>query len=163
MSTHVSQNIINEKIYLLLWFWFMFMAVWSTFSLFATISILSFDSIRFGLIYKVVRLRKFSVILFYRDILTLQIRHKYDKSSHKCLKYLLTKCQLGDWFVLYQLSKNCNKYFYREFIKELALEFKRRPKKSKGKKENVVTPSAPSPSAPRRSKSPEDLQIEIQV
>lgn len=48
------QNIINEKIYLLLWFWYMFVAVWSTVSMFVTISVLSFDSIRFGLIYKVV-------------------------------------------------------------------------------------------------------------
>ena len=48
------QNIINEKIYLLLWFWYMFVAVWSTLSMFVTISVLSFDSIRFGLIYKVV-------------------------------------------------------------------------------------------------------------
>ena len=48
------QNIINEKIYLLLWFWYMFVVVWSTLSVFVTISILSFDSIRFGLIYNVV-------------------------------------------------------------------------------------------------------------
>ena len=87
----------------------------------------------------------------------LQVRHKYDKSSHKCLKYLLTKSQLGDWFVLYQLSKNCNKYFYREFIKELAIELKRKPKKSKGRMESTSFP--PSPSAPKRSKSPNEDQV----
>ena len=52
--TNIWQNIINEKIYLLLWFWYMFVAVWSTLSMFVTISILSFDSIRFGLLYKTV-------------------------------------------------------------------------------------------------------------
>ena len=39
--------------------------------------------------------------------------------------------QLGDWFVLYQLCKNCNPYFFREFIKELARELKRKPKETK--------------------------------
>ena len=60
-----------------------------------------------------------------------QIRHKYDKDIHKCLTYVLSKGQLGDWFVLYQLCKNCNPFFYREFIKELAIELKHRPKKSR--------------------------------
>ena len=63
--------------------------------------------------------------------MSLQIRHKYDKDVQKCLTYVLSKAQLGDWFVLYQLSKNYNPYFYREFIKELAIELKQRPKKSK--------------------------------
>ena len=79
-----------------------------------------------------------------------QIRHKYDKSGERCLRYLLSKCQLGDWFLLYQLSKNCSKYFFRDFIRELALEMKTRPKKSK--KSSVP----PTPSAPRREKSPQD-------
>ena len=41
--------------YLLLWFWYQFLIVWSTLSLFATLCILFFDSIRFGLLYKKVR------------------------------------------------------------------------------------------------------------
>lgn len=31
----------------------------------------------------------------------------------------MTKCYIGDWFVLFQLSKNVNMYFFRAFIKEL--------------------------------------------
>merc|ERR1719244_2172075 len=108
----LTQNIINEKIYLVLWFWYAFLIPYSVLSLFYRVFTLFFDSIRFGLIYKV-------------------IRHKYDKDIHRCLTYVLSKSQLGDWFVLYQLSKNCNPYFYREFIKELAIELKHRPKKSK--------------------------------
>ena len=34
---------------------------------------------------------------------------------------------------MYQLSKNCNQYFFREFIRELAIELKLRPKKSKSR------------------------------
>merc|ERR1719193_2217408 len=60
------------------------------------------------------------------------VRHKYDEDIKKCLEYVLSKCQMGDWFVLYQLSKNCNPYFFREVIKEFAIELKLRPKRSRG-------------------------------
>ena len=62
-----------------------------------------------------------------------QVRHKYDEDVTKCLEYVLSKCQVADWFVMYQLSKNCNQYFFREFIRELAIELKLRPKKSKSR------------------------------
>ena len=57
--------------------------------------------------------------------------------------------QLGDWFVLYQLCKNCNPYFFREFIRELAIEIKNRPKKSK----STATLAAASPQSPMTSRS----------
>ena len=52
----LTQNIINEKIYLLLWFWFVFLSLWSVVSLFLTVAILFFEKIRFLLIYKKVKL-----------------------------------------------------------------------------------------------------------
>ena len=83
-------------------------------------------------------------------LLLFQIRHKYDKDIHKCLKYILSKSQLGDWFVLYQLSKNSETFFYREFVKELAIDLKKRPKKSKREAAKVES-VPPTPSAPKRS------------
>merc|ERR1719500_354291 len=108
----LTQNIINEKIYLFLWFWFMFLFCVSIFFVFYRICTLFFDKLRFQLLFKTVR-------------------HKYDEDIKKCLEYVLAKSQIGDWFVLYQLSKNCNPYFFREFIKELAIELKLRPKRSR--------------------------------
>ena len=65
--------------------------------------------------------------------LLIQIRHKYDEDVTKCLEYVLSKSQVADWFVLYQISKNTNQYFFREFIRELAIELKLRPKRSKSR------------------------------
>ena len=48
---------------------------------------------------------------------SIEVRRKYDDDIRKCLQYVLNKSYLGDWFVLYQLAKNCNPYFYREFIR----------------------------------------------
>ena len=42
-----------------------------------------------------------------------------DKAAKNAIRMILSKCQLGDWFLLYQLSKNVNMYFFRSFIKEL--------------------------------------------
>ena len=63
----------------------------------------------------------------------MKVRRKYDDDIRKSLDYVLAKSQIGDWFVLYQLSKNCNPYFYREFIRELARDLKFRPKKTRSK------------------------------
>ena len=43
----------------------------------------------------------------------------------------MSKCYLGDWFVLYQLSKNVNFYFMRAFMKELRNELREKPKRSR--------------------------------
>jgi len=110
----LTQNIINEKIYLFLWFWFMFLFTVTIFYSFYRACTIFFEQLRFYLIFKTVR-------------------HKYDEDIRKCLEYVLAKAQIGDWFVLYQLSKNCNPYFFREFVKELAIDLKLRPKRSRAK------------------------------
>ena len=77
------------------------------------------------------------------------MRHKFDSDLKHHLQSILNQSQLGDWFVLYQLrlvqlttnvqtrlalfsiySKNCNPYFYRQFIRELSRELKAKPKQS---------------------------------
>ena len=59
------------------------------------------------------------------------MRHKYDDDIQSKLQFVLAKGQIGDWFVLYQLSKNCNSYFYREFIRDLAKDLSIKPKTSR--------------------------------
>jgi len=106
----LTQNIINEKIYLVLWFWYAFLGPLSVLFVFYRLFTIFFSGIRFSLLYRTVR-------------------RKYDDDIRKSLDYVLAKGHIGDWFVLYQLSKNCNPYFYREFIRELARELKAKPKK----------------------------------
>merc|ERR1712223_801890 len=114
----LTQNIIDEKIYLVLWFWYAFLVPVSfTFFFYRGFTILVYE-LRFNLLYKT-------------------ICHKWDKDIRKCLHYVLAKCQLGDWFVLYQLCKNCNPYFFREFIRELAIELRHRPKRSKSRSHSI--------------------------
>ena len=45
--------------------------------------------------------------------------NRYFKRSHKIIKIenYLNNCSLGDWFVLYQLSKNSNTYFFRYLLR----------------------------------------------
>ncbi len=44
------------------------------------------------------------------------------------LRFVLDRCYVGDWFVLQQLSRNVNVYFFREFIKELRNDMRGHPK-----------------------------------
>ncbi len=59
---------------------------------------------------------------------TAKIGNTNDKEARKAINFVLNKLYLGDWFVLYQLSKNTNMYFFRGFIKELRYELKEHPK-----------------------------------
>jgi len=107
----LTQNIINEKIYLILWFWYVILGTISAiFFIFRLLTIMSSD-VRFWMIYKVVR-------------------HEYDEDLPKHLKKILEKSQIGDWFVIYQLSKNSNPYFFRDFIRSLSRNLEQKPKQS---------------------------------
>jgi len=58
-----------------------------------------------------------------------KIGNTHDVAARKACSYVVSRCFIGDWFVLYQLSKNCNMYFFRTFIKELRRDMKKNPKR----------------------------------
>ena len=58
--------------------------------------------------------------------------------------------------MLYQLCKNCNPYFFREFIRELAIEIKNRPKKSKSTA-TLASPQSPILSRPSPQSAPTNV------
>ena len=51
--------------------------------------------------------------------------NRYFKRSSRIVKIenYLNKCSLGDWFVLYQLSKNLNRPFFMDFLTTLSNKF----------------------------------------
>lgn len=89
-------NIINEKIYVFLWFWFVILAVVS------------------------------GLVLVYRSVLFLWpparfhvLRSRARLTSAAYLQRVLDRCQLGEWFVLDLLAKNVDAVHYRDFISDL--------------------------------------------
>ncbi|GAB6022656.1 hypothetical protein CHUAL_006747 [Chamberlinius hualienensis] len=93
-------NIINEKIYIVLWFWFIILAIISG----------------LAIIYRIV------------TIFSPQIRYQLLKSRATSVKAsvvdtLTSNLKFGDWFLVYLLSKNINSYTFREVadvvVKEL--------------------------------------------
>lgn len=89
-------NIINEKIFIFLWFWFLILSVLSFFTIIYRIQILCTPKLR-------------AVVLSMR----------IGFSSRNIVKKLLKKCYIGDWFILYQLSKNIDSIIFKEIISEL--------------------------------------------
>ena len=53
-----------------------------------------------------------------------RIGNSNDKMTRKAIKTVMANCYIGDWFVLYQISKNVNMYFFRAFMKELQYDLK---------------------------------------
>jgi len=99
----LSLNIVNEKVYLLLWFWFFGLCLLTGIHLVFRLTVITLPPLRYLLI--LLRVRGFT---------------KTDLST--CRK-VLEFCYLGDWFVLYQLSKNSNPYFFRYMLKHLEKNF----------------------------------------
>jgi len=102
----LSLNIINDKVFLVLWWWFLCL-------IFIGMS---------RVVFRIVQIN--SAKLRYR-LLDLRM-HRYfkrDEKSHNIRTYVY-KCSRGDWFVLYQLSKNLNRPFFMDFLKELTRQVK---------------------------------------
>jgi len=97
-------NIINEKIYVFLWFWFIVLTVVSALQM----------AYRLVVIFSP-RLRE--LLLKSRSRLT--VMHK--------IEGICRRSGLGDWFMLYQLGKNIDPLIYKEFMGELYLKYESRP------------------------------------
>lgn len=89
-------NVINEKIYIVLWFWFVIL------------SILSLLGIVYRLIILFVPKTRYFILCFRTKM---SLRHQ--------IKDLLSVCQIGDWFILYLISKNTDSIIFREIIRDL--------------------------------------------
>ncbi|XP_049942006.1 innexin inx2-like [Schistocerca serialis cubense] len=90
-------NIVNEKIYVFLWFWFIILSVLSGIGV----------AYRFAVMFGS-RMRMY--LLRARSRLALQSQ----------IEIIAKNCEIGDWLLLYQLGKNIEPLCYKEFIAELA-------------------------------------------
>lgn len=114
----LSQNIINEKIYLFLWFWFVLMFVVSAIQLIFEIAILTMPSFRSFVI----------------------ARQTGSYLSGNVKNFIEQDCNHGDWFVLHQIGKNTNRDFYFRFLEKLEESYNR-----KGEKQGLLQENQPSP------------------
>ena len=92
-------NIINEKIYCFLWFWFVIIAVLTGVQM----------------IYRL-------VTIFVPALRGLLLRAKARMLPDYEVNAVNKKCKLGDWFLLYQLGKNIDPMVFKSFLHTLYKE-----------------------------------------
>ena len=101
----LSQNIFNEKMYVVIWFFMVFLAIVSVMQLSLRILTIFFPSIqRAYVIWETGTVRGLS---------------KRSKSAilHSTIDKIIANIDhVGDWFVLCQLGSNVTNYFYRDFL-----------------------------------------------
>lgn len=103
----LATNIISEKIYVFLWFWLIILAVLTACYLIYTIAIIAVPSLR-------------------RTMLQRNAKTGYSSKDDR-LDLLMRKADLGDWFLIFLLSKNLDSILFREFISQLTEKLKTEP------------------------------------
>lgn len=92
-------NIVNEKIYVFLWFWFIVLSILSGISLVYRIAVVMGPKLRHLLLRARSRLAEVDEV-----------------------EAVAKQCNIGDWFLLYQLGKNIDPLIYKEVIADLSQE-----------------------------------------
>ena len=95
----LSINIINEKIYILIWFWLLFLTITTTLWLMYRLAVIFSMRLRKELLYRRGRM-----------------------AGTKNLDIVIRRCHLGDWFLVYQLGCYMEPMVFAEFIEEFAKE-----------------------------------------
>ena len=104
----LNQNIINEKIFLALWFWYIFL---------------------FAVCGCVVMYNITTIVM--PQLRTCMISH-HSQNKHydgSLTNFLNNECDIGDWFLLNQIGKNVDKYFYEKFVNELFAQSNKKARK----------------------------------
>ena len=96
-------NMINDKVFFLHWCWL-------------------YCLVLLGLIRVVTRFFQLTNASIRYFLMNLKMNRYLRKNAHlRHIKHYITNCSLGDWFVLYQMSKNLNTRFFAEFMSVLAM------------------------------------------
>ena len=90
-------SLINEKIYVFLWFWFLLLTV---------------------LTFLVVMYRFIIIVSPRMRAYLLYIRFRLIKKE--CINVIIKKTQMGDFFLLYMLGQNVDSMIFKEVLHELA-------------------------------------------
>ena len=93
-------NIINEKIYLFLWFWFIFVAVLSA----------------LHIVYRL-------VLFFWHPMRDFLLRSRCRSAKAYKVRTVCQHLDFGDWFLLYQLTKNMDTHVTRHLVGQLFNKF----------------------------------------
>lgn len=101
-------NIVNEKVFLILWIWFFFLSIVSCLQLIYRVLVLSFSIVRYYL-------------------LLAQARYLLKKHA----KLLIKELTYGDCFLLFLLGKNLNPIILKDLLTSIATQLKL-------KKESIV-------------------------
>ncbi|KAG7164695.1 innexin inx2-like [Homarus americanus] len=88
-------NILNQKIYTFLWFWFVLLAIISA----------------FGLLYR--------LATFASGFRHLLLRSRSRLASVDKVAAISRRCLIGDWFILNLIAKNMDAFAFRDFINDL--------------------------------------------
>eukprot|EP00092_Neocalanus_flemingeri_P020605 GFUD01022326.1.p1 GENE.GFUD01022326.1~~GFUD01022326.1.p1 ORF type:complete len:425 (-),score=107.53 GFUD01022326.1:32-1306(-) len=100
----LSLNIINDKVFALLWFWHCTLIIAGILRVITRGIQLSSSSVRFFL-------------------MKMQMHRYLSNNKHaKHIEHYVVNCSIGDWFVLYQMNKNMNKRFFAEFLALLSIK-----------------------------------------
>lgn len=133
----LSLNIIIDKIYLVLWFWFVVLGVLGGIRVGCRIVQIASPRMRYYLMK--IKMHRFvlqnansennscstSVRTMPVNAFTVCICRYFGKDENiAAIKEYITVCTIGDWFVLYQMSKNLNRRFFYEFLVRLSKDAK---------------------------------------
>ncbi|XP_026499008.1 innexin inx2-like [Vanessa tameamea] len=97
-------NIVNEKIFVILWFWLIFLTLLSAAAVLFRILVFTLPALRTSMIMG-------------------QLRYVKRRVVAKIVKNF----GFGDWFILYLLGKNMNPIIYKDLILELSKEVGNKP------------------------------------
>lgn len=94
----ISKKNFFPQVFLILWFWYLFLTI-------------------FGLIRLVYRCLQISSNRFRYHMMRIRISRYFKTDNNmRHIKHYIQRCSIGDWFVLYQMSRNMNTRFFAEFL-----------------------------------------------
>jgi hypothetical protein len=112
----LSQNIINQKIYLFLWFWMIILMVACAINSLYRIALIALPAMRkYELVWLINTKRKRGKILDNDNV----VRHNWQEFN-----------KIGTWFLMCQIGRNSNPYYFRQFLQSLVDREMEKNKKS---------------------------------